>query len=289
LAAQALEAFQDGIQTSTFGLGTSYDGSLMSAVASDGAGGYYYLRDAEQIGAAFRAELDQRLDPAATAVEIRVRLNPDVEVLHVYGSRRLGQVAAARERAKEVAADQQAQQRYGIKRDRQQDNQGGMRFFIPAFARDDNYALLLQLKAPAGAQQRRVGVMELKYKDRINGRNVSEEVAITVGYATSDAASVATVNPSVARTVQGHRAGEDLLRAAQHIAVGNRSTATAVLSERERILRAASDSLEEPGFLTDAARFSRLLAHAGSHQNHALTEPYALAMVLETAGRAHLR
>src|SRR5262249_47117141 len=35
LAKMALDAFQGGIQTSTFGLGADYDGPLMSAIASE--------------------------------------------------------------------------------------------------------------------------------------------------------------------------------------------------------------------------------------------------------------
>jgi len=289
LASRALEAFQDGVQTSTFGLGQSYDGELMSAVAADGAGGYYYLRDGEQIGAAFRAELDQRLDPAATAVEVRIKLAPDVSLLHVYGSQRLGEIDAARERAKEVAADRQAATRYGIKRDRAQDRTGGMRFFIPAFARDDRYALLLKLAVPAGVGSRQVGTMELRYKDRVFGRNVVEERAIEVGYAQSDAESAGTIDRSVARTVQGHLAGEDLMRAAQSIARGDRNRAGALLQERAMLLRRAAAALEEPGFLNDASRFTQLLAHTSEPNQYLWNDPRALALVLESAGRSHLQ
>ena len=45
LSRLALDAFQSGVQTSSFGLGADYDGELMSSIANDGAGGYYYLRD----------------------------------------------------------------------------------------------------------------------------------------------------------------------------------------------------------------------------------------------------
>src|SRR4029078_5637576 len=111
LARLSLDAFQRGIQTSSFGLGTDYDGALMSSIASDGAGGYYYLRDPAQIAPALSTERDKRLDPVATAVEVRIRLKKDVELLRVYGSQRLGEADAAKVRATEVAADAQAQKR----------------------------------------------------------------------------------------------------------------------------------------------------------------------------------
>jgi Mg-chelatase subunit ChlD len=283
----ALEAFQKGIQTSSFGLGSDYDGALMSSIADDGAGGYYYLRDPDQIAPALSTELDRRLDPVATTVEVRVRLKPDVGLLRVYGSRRLGEVEAAKVRTTEIAADAQAAARDHIKRDRQDDAEGGMRFFIPAFARDDAHALLFKLQVPAGAGGRTVAGIELKYKDRIAKKNVIDEVPIAVAFADGDAASAATIDASVARTVQGFAAGEALTAASWKIAHGDRNGATALLLEREGILRAAAETLHEPLFLRDADRLARLRSAADSRSGSG--DPLVLAMLLETAASAHLR
>ncbi|XXY44651.1 VWA domain-containing protein [Sorangium sp. So ce269] len=286
LSRLALDAFQGGIQTSTFGLGADYDGALMSGIASDGAGGYYYLRDPDQIAPALATELDKRLDPVATAVELRVRLKPDVKLLQVYGSRRLSGAEAERVRAIEVAADAQAQKRDRIAQDRKDDAEGGMRFFIPAFSRDDSHALLLKLGLPAGVDPRTVASIELKYKDRVAKKNVVDEAPLKVVYATGDADSAASADPSVARTIQGFAAGETLSEAARQIALGDRGRAAALLSEREGILRAAADALHEPLFLKDADRLARLRSHTGAADG--LGDPLVLAMLLETASRAHL-
>jgi hypothetical protein len=286
LSRLSLDAFQHGIQTSSFGLGSDYDGALMSSIATDGAGGYYYLRSPDQIAPALATELDKRLDPVATAVEVRVRLKKDVDLLRVYGSRRLNDAEAARVRAVEVAADRQAQKRDKITANRQDDAEGGMRFFIPAFARDDSHALLLKLSVPAGADGKPIALVELKYKDRVGKRNVVEEIPVEARYADSDAESGASIDASVARTVQGFAAGEALTDAAARIAAGDRAAAMALLGEREAILRRAADTLGEPLFLRDAARLARLRDAAG--QNSGLGEPLVLSMLLETAGRAHL-
>ncbi|RYE83578.1 MAG: VWA domain-containing protein, partial [Myxococcales bacterium] len=208
LSKLALDAFQEGVQTSTFGLGADYDSSLMSSIAGDGAGGYYYLRDSEQIAPALGTEVERRLDPVATAVEVRVRFKPDVELLRVYGSRRLGSEEAAAVRTQELAADHQAETRDKIRTNRAVDQEGGMRFFIPAFARDDAHALLVRVRVPAAVGSRPVALVELKYKDRLGRKNVSEEIPVAVEYAASDALSAATIDPAVARTVQGFEAGE---------------------------------------------------------------------------------
>ncbi len=286
LARMALDAFQDGIETSAFGLGESFDGPLMSGIAGDGAGGYYYLRDSEQIAPALALELDKRMEPVATAVEVRVRLADKIDLLRVYGSRRLGAEEAERVRTQEVAVDIQAAKR-GIKRDRQDDAAGGMRFFIPAFARGDSHALLLKVRAPEGAGTRKVALVELRYKDRLSKKNVIVELPVAADYADSDAASAATTDASVARTVQGFLAGEALMTAAVRVGSGDSTGAATLLEEREAILRTAADQLHEPGFLRDANRLLRLRSHASG--NDKLGEPLALAMLLETAGRSHLR
>ncbi|WP_272459980.1 vWA domain-containing protein [Polyangium jinanense] len=283
----ALDAFQKGIQTSTFGLGADYDGALMSAIAEDGAGGYYYLRDAAQIAPALGTELDKRLDPAATAVEVRVRLKKGFDLLKVYGSRRLSEAEAQRVRAQEVAADEQAAKRDNIKQDRKDDSEGGMRFFIPAFAAGDSHALLFQLRAGAGVGKSQLALVELKYKDRISKKNVTEEFPIDIEWADSDAASGATIDGSVARTIQGFAAGETLARAAQNVAGGDKNYAISLLTERETILREAAKTLEEPLFLKDADRLARMREHAA--QSTGMGDPLLFAMLLETASRSHLR
>ncbi|WP_437730999.1 vWA domain-containing protein [Sorangium sp. So ce1335] len=287
LARLALDAFQRGIQTSALGLGDDYDSQLMSAIASDGAGGYYYLRDPEQIAPALATELDRRLDPVATAVEVRVRLKRGVDLLRVYGSRRLSDAEAPRVRAQEIAADVAALGRDRIAADRREDAAGGMRFFMPVFARDDRHALLIKLSAGPGAGRRTVATVELRYKDRISRKNVIEEIPIEVRHADSDAASAASVDASVARTLQGFAAGESLAEAAARVGHGDRSGAAALLAEREGILHEAAARLNEPLFLEDAARLARLRAHIGAELG--LGDPLVLAMLLETAGRSHLR
>jgi Ca-activated chloride channel family protein len=287
LAKLALDAFQKGIQTSSFGLGADYDGELMSSIARDGAGGYYYLRDPDQIAPALATELEKRLDPVATAVEVRVRLKKDVSLLRVYGSRRLTEAEASRVRTIEVAADKQAEKRDGIKKDRQDDTEGGMRFFIPAFGRNDSHALLLKLSLPQGAGKRDVALVELKYKDRVAKKNVADELPVTVEYAQSDADSAKSADPSVTRTVQGFAAGEALADAAARIARGDTGSAATLLTEREAILRQAADTLGEPLFLKDADRLARLRSHIGSGTG--MGDPLVLSMLLETAALAHMR
>ena len=55
----------------------------------------------------------------------------------------------------------------------------------------------------------------------------------------------------------------------------------------EDILTQAASSLHEPLFLRDASRLARLRQHAGSSAG--VGDPLVLSMLLETAGRTHMR
>lgn len=286
LSQLALGAFEKGIQTSAFGLGTDYDGPLMSQLAGDGAGGYYFLKSGSQFSDALKTELEKRLEPVATALEVRVRLKPEVELLKVYGSRRLSSEEAARVRAVEVASDKQSEKRDKIKANRQEDIEGGMRFFIPAFARDDAHSLLFKLKLPEGVKERDIAQIEVKYKDRLTKKNVLEEMPLKLAYADSDVASAKTADPAVLRTVQGFLAGETLMRASQLIAENKKQEAVDLLGEREGLLQHAAVVLGEPLFVQDSRRLSRLREHAGTRGS--MSDPLVLAMMMETAGSVHL-
>ena len=287
LVARAANAFQQGVQTTTFGLGDDFDAPLLGALADHGAGGYYYLADASQLSAALWSELESRLQPVAQGVEVRVRLRPEVVATHVYGSRVLAEREAAAVREQEVAVDVASQRRDGIARDRAFDAKGGMRFFIPSFARADHHNLLLQLRAPAGGARRSLGSVELRYKDRLTGKNVTLEHRIGVTYASSEEESARTADASVLGSVQAAAAGETILRAVGLVEGGARDAAARLLEERAVLLHTAAATLQTPAFAQDARRLTQLAA-AVSGQGK-VAEGLALGTLLRGAGNTYVR
>jgi Ca-activated chloride channel family protein len=285
LSERAARAFQDGIQTSAFGLGPDYDAALMSGIADRGAGGYYYLADSSQIEPALAREIDARLRPVATALEVRVRLRPDISATHVFGSRELSALEADAVRAQEVAVDRHEQRR-GIESDRQTDATGGMRFFIPAFARADRHATMITLDLPPGAGHRRIASVEVRYKDRVLNKNVTTELPVDESWATSDAESAATTNHSVERIAQAFAAGEAILQAADRVDHGDRAGARGLLDERAAVLRAAASTLGEGRFIEDAGRLEQLANAVGGAQPVADALP--LVVMLRGSGYGYL-
>jgi Ca-activated chloride channel family protein len=285
LSDRAARAFQDGIQTSAFGLGPDYDAPLMSGIADRGAGGYYYLADSSQIEPALAREIDARLRPVATAVELRVRLRPDVSATRVFGSRELSAAESDAVRAQEVAVDQH-ERRHGIAADRQSDASGGMRFFIPAFARADRHATMLTIQLPPGVGERSIASVEVRYKDRLLRKNVTSELVVKMRWVGTDAESASTSNPTVERMEQAFAAGDAILQAADRVDHGDRGAARALLEERAVVMRAAAGALAEPRLVEDAARLDRLADAVGGARP--LADALPLVVMLRGSGYGYL-
>ncbi|HEX3770593.1 MAG TPA: VWA domain-containing protein [Polyangiaceae bacterium] len=285
LADRAARAFQNGIETSAFGLGPDYDAPLMSGIADRGAGGYYYLADSSQIAPALAREIDARLRPVATAVEVRVRLRPDVQATRVFGSHELSAAEADAVRAQEVAVDQH-EVRKGIAADRQTDAAGGMRFFIPAFARADHHATMISLQLPPGTGERNIASVEVRYKDRLLKKNVTTELPVKMRWAASDEESAATASRNVERMEQAFGAGDAILEAAERVDHNDRASARNVLNERAAVMRMAATVLAEPRLIEDAGRLDRLADAVGGAQQVADALP--LVVMLRGSGYGYL-
>jgi Ca-activated chloride channel family protein len=281
LAERADRAFQDGIQTSAFGLGSDFDAALMSRIADRGAGGYYYLADSSQIAPALEREIDARMRPVATALELRVRLRPDVAATKVFGSKELTAAEAQAVRTQEMAIDRQ-EKKHGIASDRDTDAVGGMRFFIPAFARADRHATMITLQLPAGTGERGIASVEVRYKDRVLKKNLTREIPVRMRWASSDAESASTANVGVQRMAEGFEAGEAILEAAERVDRGDRPGARLVLDERAEVLRRASQALGEPLLAEDGARLERLAGAVGGATP--MNDALALVVMLRGSG-----
>jgi Ca-activated chloride channel homolog len=80
LAAHAAELRARGIVTSTFGIGTDFDEVLLARLAEAGGGTFRLIRDAEEIPALIREELQEGLDVVAAQAELEVIAPPGVHV-----------------------------------------------------------------------------------------------------------------------------------------------------------------------------------------------------------------
>ena len=134
---------------------------------------------------------------------------------------------------------------------------------------------------------RSIGSVEIKYKDRIAKKNVTQEIAVRTPYASSDAESAMSTNASVAATVQAFAAGDAILKAADSIDRGNRAYAAEVLRERAELLKRASTALEEPRLGEEGLRLARLASATNGDQK--INDALPLAVMLRGSGYGYLR
>lgn len=105
----ARTATQDGIVTTTLGLGADYNEDLMTAVANHGGGNYYFVERSEDLASVLDQELDQMMATVAGGATLELSLDDGVTVEEVFGYAwnrdgnrtviRLGDVFAGQRRA----------------------------------------------------------------------------------------------------------------------------------------------------------------------------------------------
>lgn len=76
LTALALERRAQGVVTSTFGVGADFDEELLSAIATQGGGHFYFVEQAEQIPDLLASELGETLQVVAHDVVLEVAHRP---------------------------------------------------------------------------------------------------------------------------------------------------------------------------------------------------------------------
>ncbi len=86
IARAASSAADSGVRVTTIGLGLDYNEDLMEAIAENGRGQYYYVKDGAVLDAVFAGELKSMQGTVGTRAELR--LSPactGVEIADVYG------------------------------------------------------------------------------------------------------------------------------------------------------------------------------------------------------------
>ena len=85
LVANARRLRGEGILTSTFGVGADFDEELLSTLATEGGGHFYFIEQARQIPDFFASELGETLEVVARDAVFEVSCDPGVEAMVLNG------------------------------------------------------------------------------------------------------------------------------------------------------------------------------------------------------------
>jgi Ca-activated chloride channel family protein len=76
---------QESVSISTFGVGNDYNENLMTSLAENGGGNYYYIKDPKQIPTIFEKEINGLLTLVAKQATLKIKLPSSLMVQRVYG------------------------------------------------------------------------------------------------------------------------------------------------------------------------------------------------------------
>lgn len=85
LVATAARLRREGVLTSTFGVGADFDEELLSTLATEGGGHFYFIEQARQIPDFFASELGETLEVVARDAVFEVSCDPGVEAMVLNG------------------------------------------------------------------------------------------------------------------------------------------------------------------------------------------------------------
>lgn len=254
-----------GTLTTSVGLGTDFDEATMLAIAREGTGSYHFVRRAGDITDILQDELEERAQAVAQALRLRIELADGVVARRVYGSRVLDEQQAQAVRRTEIATDRRLARELGITRDRQRDEDRGLRIHLPSFRRADQHVVLMELEVPPGTDASQIARVSLDYKDLLARRNRDASVEVRAERTRDREAGVASTQRTVKRTVLAFQAGDALRGASDALSRGDLNGARSMLAERQRVLVAAADLWQDSALRDDAnllGRYDRVLGSA---------------------------
>lgn len=258
ITADTAGALGQGITTSGLGIGRDFDALLMNRIALEGGGNHHFVRDAAALPAVIVDELEVLSQQAAEAVDIRISLAPDVQLLEVVGSEPLGAAEAMRARQVEVASDRRIAREKAIAANRQRDFDGGVRFLLPAFRTGDEHAIVLRVQVPPGHGQREVVRLAVRYKDLIHRKNAGFVGGRTVQYAEPWQLAQAEADPEVQLSAARLKAGYALQRASEYLDAANLPAIRAELYAAALQLQKAADGSGSAIAQAESARVQAL-------------------------------
>ncbi|MBI5609305.1 MAG: VWA domain-containing protein [Deltaproteobacteria bacterium] len=221
LTIETARALGEGITTSALGVGRDFDALLMDRIALEGGGNHHFVRDVAALPTVLTDELEVLAHQAAEAVDVRIRLADDMQLLEVIGSEPLSEAEALRVRQVEVAGDQRLQRDQGIAADRQKDRDGGVRFLLPTFRAGDEHAFLLRVGVAPGSGRREVVRVEVRYKDMIAGRNAAFVGGRGIDQGVPGETAEAQADADVLLSEAEARAADALQRASEYLDTAN--------------------------------------------------------------------
>jgi Ca-activated chloride channel homolog len=174
---------EDGIALSAFGIGADFNEDLMTALAENGRGNYWFIDQADRMPGIFQQELDGLLSVVAQNTRLSLQLPPGLAVEQVYGAEHTVQGDA-------------------------------LVFAMNDLRSGEERQVVLVLKPRAPLQQAIPFTAQLVHDDARTGRSgVEQRSEVVVGISSDEQALAMAVEQEVTRRLVQYRANHTLEQA----------------------------------------------------------------------------
>ena len=212
------KALSGGVSLSTIGVGLDYNEDLMTAMANEGAGNYYFVDNATSIAQSFEQELKGLSSSVAKDSALVIKLAPGVSLGELYGFPY---------------------------------RQQGDSIMIPldAFYSEQSKNVLLKLNVPADAvDSRQVMDVQLSYTDLVNKNATKQQNVALSSVVTTDQNKASTsIDRNVIARVQQVEVATSMNKAMDMYSEGNAQEAVQLMKRQQSKMRRARKKYDLKG------------------------------------------
>ncbi len=249
---------QEGILTTTLGVGRDYNEDLMSKLADAGLGNYHFVERPEQMASIFASELRTLSAIVAKEAVVSIALAGGVEVVEVYG--------------------------YPISR-----GQKTVAIPVGEVFSGRTKDILAKVRFPAaGPGSSELLTVKVTYHDALAGKARRHELPLLATFTVDQAAVTASVAPGVVEKAEQVRTAEAMKDAAEAYAKGDGARAAKIVAERKQSLSSYAASMG-PAAAPAAARFSADLDELDAEANAPAADKEVMKKKAKAKAREYAR
>jgi Ca-activated chloride channel family protein len=230
LAQRATSFAGDGVSLTTIGVGTGFNETFMTRLATAGKGTFYFVNSAEEANKAFAGEVWSLQRTVARNVKLAVNVADGVKVLNVYG--------------------------HSSKTEGQSLNVDSNDLIL-----SQSKVILLELQVPAGAEgvEKAIANVKVDFDDVVNGGHKQAIAEAKVAYTADAARRDAGMDSKIASSVIILQTASVLIRAAGLLEMNQRAQAKAELLQQYETLQTKAVELKDADLANEVVNLKQYL------------------------------
>ena len=166
-----------GIHVSTFAFGSDANSSEMDALAGMTAGKHMFVTNLDSVSDYLKNDLKRREYITAINIQMKININKDIKILHLYGHDQITDPLQRRAIQTEIEKTKmKAMEQYGVKSQPDIINdEAGIRIFVPDLGQNETYWVVFELSLENSLMDS-IGSATINYIDAFKKENKSHNL-----------------------------------------------------------------------------------------------------------------